>query len=82
MKDPLKRKQTITVSVSGADLQNLEQMVTHLNAIGGEYTRSSLVREIIAFFVSKNGLKLFEAGLETSLDLFKDILPAQAKKEA
>jgi len=82
MKDPLKRKQTITVSVSGADLQNLEQMVAHLNAIGGEYTRSSLVREIIAFFVSKNGLKLFEAGLETSLDLFKDILPAQAKKEA
>lgn len=82
MKDPMKRKQTITVSVTGADLQNLEDMVSHLNAIGGEFTRSSLVREIIGFFVSKNGMKIFEAGVEASLDLFRDVPPAQVKKGA
>ena len=79
MKDTKTRKQTISVSLSGDDCDRLESMCNRLNSLGGDYTRSSLIREIIGFFVSKNGIKLFEAGLETSLDLFKDVLAEQSQ---
>ena len=79
MKDELQRKQSISLSLKGEDLQRLDQMTERLNSLGASYTRSSLVREIIAFFVSKNGMKLFEAGLENSLDLFKDVLAEQSQ---
>ena len=76
MKDELQRKQSISLSLKGEDLQRLDQMTERLNSLGASYTRSSLVREIIAFFVSKNGVKLFEAGL---VDLFKDVLAEQSQ---
>ena len=82
MKNSLRRKQNVSVSLTGEDCERLNQMCARLNALGGDYTRSSLIREIIGFFVSKNGMKLFEAGLETSLDMFKDLLPATESKEA
>ena len=89
MKNTMERKQTISVSITGEDCERLNQMCARLNSLGGDYTRSSLIREIIKFFVSKNGIKLFEAGLETSIDMFKELLPEfgamqakQGKKEA
>jgi len=86
MKNSLARKQTISISLTGEDCERLNNMCDRLNSLGGEYTRSSLIREIIGFFVSKNGIKIFEAGVETSLDMFKDLLPefaeTQKKKEA
>lgn len=75
MKNTMERKQTISVSITGKDCERLNQMCARLNQLGGDYTRSSLIREIIGFFVSKNGMKFFEAGLETSIDMFKDLLP-------
>lgn len=77
MKNILERKQTVTVSLTGEDVQRLEQMVARLNTLGGAYTRSSLLREIIKFFVSKNGMRLFETGLETTLDMFNDLLKTE-----
>lgn len=88
MKNSLQRKQNVSVSLTGEDCERLNQMCARLNSLGGDYTRSSLIREIIGFFVSKNGIKLFEAGLETSIDMFKELLPefgamqAKGKKEA
>lgn len=82
----MERKQTISVSITGEDCERLNQMCARLNSLGGDYTRSSLIREIIGFFVSKNGMKFFEAGVETSIDMFKDLLPefaeVQEKKKA
>lgn len=82
MKDTKTRKQTISVSLSGDDCDRLESMCNRLNSLGGDYTRSSLIREIIGFFVSKNGMKIFEAGVETSIDMFRDLLPEEAGKGA
>jgi hypothetical protein len=82
MKDTKTRKQTISVSLSGDDCDRLESMCNRLNSLGGDYTRSSLIREIIAFFVSKNGMKLFETGVETSLDMFRDLIPQETGKGA
>lgn len=82
MKNAMTRKQTISVSLTGEDCERLGKMCDRLNSLGGEYTRSSLIREIIGFFVSKNGMKFFEAGVETSLDMFRDLLPEEAGKGA
>lgn len=82
MKDTKTRKQTISVSLSGDDCDRLESMCNRLNSLGGDYTRSSLIREIIGFFVSKNGMKIFEAGVETSIDMFRDLIPNETGKGA
>ena len=44
-------------------------MCARLNSLGGDIPALASIREIIKFFVSKNGIK-FEAGLETSIDMF------------
>lgn len=82
MKNSLQRKQNVSVSLTGEDCERLNQMCARLNSLGGDYTRSSLIREIIGFFVSKNGMKIFEAGVETSIDMFRDLLPKEAGKGA
>lgn len=82
MKNTLQRKQNVSVSLTGEDCERLNQMCARLNSLGGDYTRSSLIREIIAFFVSKNGMKLFEAGVETSIDMFRDLIPHETGKGA
>lgn len=82
MKNTLQRKQNVSVSLTGEDCERLNQMCARLNSLGGDYTRSSLIREIIGFFVSKNGMKIFEAGVETSIDMFRDLIPHETGKGA